>query len=258
MRSLLLSSALLVAACGASAPADAEAQQNIGGMTDEEFDARLRDSLMRNPEMILQAIEAYQARLQSEALDAARGNVGGLLPTLISAEFGHAVGASAEDAELVIIEFFDYNCGVCRNAMADVLQRGATDPKVRLVFQEYPVIAEHSRQASRMAIAAGKLGEQEYLSIHRALLQGGAQDDAAIDRALARAGFDIATVAATATEHADEIDQLIDRSMVMGRQIGSRGTPFFIVANPASGVFDVMDGYHPSSFGDLVASVAAS
>lgn len=259
MRSLLLSSAFLLAACGSSSqPASAEAQSQSGGMTDEEFDARLREALMRNPQVILEAVEAYQERLEANSLNAARDVVAGMLADLVSGEHGHAVGASADEAELVIVEFFDYNCGVCRSAMPSVLAYTEDDPKVRLVFQEYPVIAEHSRQASRIAVAAGKLGDDAYLNVHRALLQGGAPNDAAINSALARAGFDAEAIANAVAADGDDIDALIDRSMAMGRQIGSRGTPFFIVANPSSGMFDVMDGYHPEGFRQLVERVAGS
>lgn len=257
MRSLLLSSAILLTACGASVSADAEAQPSTN-LSDDEFDTRLREALMRNPEIILEALEAYQERMESEALGAARDSVAGMLPTLVSGESGHAIGASEADAELVIVEFFDYNCGVCRNAMADVLSRGEADPKVRIVFQEYPVIREQSRAASAASIAAGRSGQDAYLRAHRSLLQSGAANQAAIDSALSRAGFDASQIAETAAENAAEIDAFINKSVALGRQIGPRGTPFFVVANPKSGMFDIMDGYHPVSFGELVERVANS
>ncbi|GGY41506.1 DsbA family protein [Parvularcula lutaonensis] len=254
LRSALLFTAVLLSACGASAPSGAEAQTTQ--MSDEEFDRRLRESLMRNPEVILEAIEAYRASLEAEAALATRESVAGYLSELVRGEAGHAIGASADEADLVVVEFFDYHCGFCRSALGDVLALVEGDPGVRVVFQELPILREESRDAAEIALAAAKLDSDAYRKVHQALFQAsGVLDDKAIDNAIKRAGLRPSTVRKIAKEQADAIDATVDRSMEIAQAIGVQGTPFFIVANPDTGTFDVLEGFRSEEFAALVESV---
>ncbi|MEM7671519.1 MAG: hypothetical protein AAF317_20755, partial [Pseudomonadota bacterium] len=141
LRPALIAGTLLLAACGASSSGSASAQNDEALTADqEEFDRQLREALMRNPQFILDALEAYRAELENNAAEARLETVNEVLPQLVSAESGHAIGASAEDAELVIIEFFDYHCGFCRQALDDVMTRAEDGKNVRVVFQELPIL----------------------------------------------------------------------------------------------------------------------
>lgn len=254
LRPALLSSAILLAACGASAPSGAEAQS--AGITDEEFDRRLREALIRNPEVIIEAIEAYQANLEVEAAAATRQAVAGLMPQLISADAGHAIGASADNAELVLVEFFDYHCGYCRRAMDDVLALTAGDSSVRVVFQELPILREESRKAAEIAVAAARVDPEGYRKAHAALMEaGGLLDEAAIEKAIERAGLKPKEVAEAREAYSDAIEGTIERSIGMAQEIGIQGTPFFVAANLKTGSIEILEGYRPEDFSALLKSV---
>ncbi|NNU15034.1 thioredoxin domain-containing protein [Parvularcula sp. ZS-1/3] len=255
LRHALLSSVLLVAACGASAPTGAEAQ-SPSGMSDEEFDRRLREALMRNPELIIEAIEAYRTQLEEQAATASKESVVELLPNLVSAQSGHAIGASEEDASIIIVEFFDYHCGFCRTAMADVLALVEADPSVRVVFQELPILRDESRDAAAASVAAAKIDPDGYRKMHSALFQSsGVLDETAIERAAKRASLKPRALDKALEDHAEEIEATIDQSIDMARQIGIQGTPYFIVANPESGRFEILEGFRTEQFEAMVESV---
>lgn len=254
LRRALLLSVLLISACGASTPSGAEAQDDP--ISEEDFDRMLRDALLRNPAVILEAIEAYRSGLEQEAALATRQAVSELMPELASGEAGHAIGASAEDAELIVIEFFDYHCGFCRNAVEDVLALVESDPAVRVVFQELPILRDESRSAAATAIAASGMPGADYGRVHSALMKtGGILDEEALERALKRAGLKPAAVVEARQANAEAIDATIDRSVEMARTIGINGTPFFIVANTKTGAIDLLEGYRPETFARLIADV---
>ena len=43
------------------------------------------------------------------------------------------------DGDITVVEFFDYNCGYCKRGFADIAKLIKADPKVRVVFKEYPI-----------------------------------------------------------------------------------------------------------------------
>src|ERR1700694_6272858 len=56
------------------------------------------------------------------------------------------------DGDITIVEYFDYNCPYCRKIAPEVRQVVQDDGKVRLVLKEWPIPAEVSVIASRMAV----------------------------------------------------------------------------------------------------------
>ena len=79
----------------------------------------------------------------------------------------------ATEGRHTVVEFFDYNCGYCKRGPHRCHQAVESDPKVRLVFKELPILSKGSEEASRVAIAAGKQGK--YWDMHKAMLEAKGQ-----------------------------------------------------------------------------------
>ena len=100
--------------------------------------------------------------------------------------------------DVTMVEFFDYNCGFCRKALADKLELMKADPKLRLVLKEFPVLGEGSTQAAQVAVAVrmqDKTGGKKYLEFHQKMFASRGQIDKARALAVVREiGFDAARV----------------------------------------------------------------
>src|SRR3954469_25360261 len=98
--------------------------------------------------------------------------------------------------DVTMVEFFDYNCGYCKRAMADMMDLIKSDPKLRIVLKEFPVLGEGSTQAAQVAVALhmqDKTGGKKYLEFHQKLLGGRGQADKARAMAVAKeVGLDMA------------------------------------------------------------------
>jgi protein-disulfide isomerase len=71
-------------------------------------------------------------------------------------------------APVTIVEFFDYRCSHCiamEPVIANILR---SNPNVRVVFKDFPVLGEMSEIAARAALAANR--QHQYLVMNRALL----------------------------------------------------------------------------------------
>ena len=140
----------------------------------------------------------------------------------------HQVTLGDPKGDVTLVEFFDYNCGYCRRALADTLQLLKDDPRLKIVLKEYPVLGPGSAAAARVAIAARMQAASKYLDFHRALLRtpGPVNEAQAIDVAR-RLGFDMDRLARDMASA--EVVATIDESVKLGRALGVTGTPTYVV-----------------------------
>src|SRR5215216_3930554 len=143
-RSLFLAGALAAGgAAFAQAPFTADQRQAIGEV--------VRDYLLKNPE-VLQEVMVELERRQQDAQNAARtAALGQSRDALLNAPSDF--GAGNPSGDLTVVEFFDYNCGYCKRALADLQALIKADPKIRVVLKDFPVLGPDSVEASRAALA---------------------------------------------------------------------------------------------------------
>ncbi len=132
----------------------------------------------------------------------------------------------ATDAEVTIVEFFDYQCPYCRVVSEFLGEVQANDPRVRIVFKEWPIFGSSSELAARAALAAASQGQ--YLRFHETLMKTrGIPNEALIRNAASkivddpgRLLFELKSV---------EFDDLFRRNSLIAKQLGLIGTPSFVV-----------------------------
>src|SRR5207237_1017576 len=72
-------------------------------------------------------------------------------------------------------EFFDYNCPYCRQVAPAIEAVKAADPKLRVVYKEFPVLGPSSTFAAKAALAAHLQGK--YTPFHKGLMQSRGRAD---------------------------------------------------------------------------------
>ncbi len=81
------------------------------------------------------------------------------------------------DGDVTLVEFFDYNCGFCRQALADVMQLLDEDKDVRLILKEFPILSQGSVDAARIAVLVQRSGTVDYMDFHTQLFASRGQID---------------------------------------------------------------------------------
>ena len=178
----------------------------------------IRSYILENPEILPEAMAILQKRDTMKRLATA----GGALNT----PFTGAV-AGNPSGDVTIVEFTDYNCSYCRKSVADVQQLLASDPKIRVVYRELPILAATSRDAARWALAAAKQGKHK--AFHDAMFATGPANDASIRAAAQAAGLDMARAETDA--NAPDVAAEIDGNLNMMQQVGFNGTPTFVIGD---------------------------
>ena len=52
----------------------------------------------------------------------------------------HQVVLGNPQGTTTVVEFFDYNCGYCKKALPDMLTLLKSDPNIKFVLKEFPVL----------------------------------------------------------------------------------------------------------------------
>lgn len=212
--------ALFLAAGPAAAFTDAE-KKELGGI--------IREYLIQNPEVLQEAISVLESRqMVADATQRSKA-VAELKPLLLASPRGIVAGNPQGDVTLV--EFFDYNCGFCKRALAETIALVQADSRIRLVLKDFPVLTQGSVEAAQVAVAL-KMQVQgaKYLEFHTRLLGGRGQADRARALEVAREiGADMprlerdmgsAQVRATLAENAR-----------LAEQLRINGTPSYVVGD---------------------------
>lgn len=132
--------------------------------------------------------------------------------------------------DITLTEFFDYNCPHCRKMVPIMQQLIASDPKLRVVFREWPVFGEGSVFAARAALAS--LPQGKYWAMHSGLMtMRGRAEKASVLRVARAVGLDIAKL--EQDMQGEAVNAHIDRSMELADHMGLIGTPTLIAGDEA-------------------------
>ena len=191
-------------------------------ISDEKIKQLALEAILENPEIIMQAVGILKQR---DAEIAASG------ANTVRLELENDPGSpnlGNPEGDITVVEFFDYNCPYCRQAGKTVQELIGSDPNVRIIFQEWPVLGEGSMFAARAALASRAQGKYE--EFHWTLMNGeGRATEASILKVARDLGLDIVKLLADMESPAVEIH--LERSNDLARSLGFTGTPAFIVGD---------------------------
>jgi protein-disulfide isomerase len=137
--------------------------------------------------------------------------------------------AGGKDGDVTIIEFLDYNCPFCKKTAPELQDLLHADPRVRILYKEWPIFGAVSEYAARSALAANWQGK--FLVAHNALISAPQDLDetSQVDSILKDAGVDLKRLANDRKLHSADIDANLARSATEARSLGFRGTPGFLI-----------------------------
>lgn len=203
---------------GAAALALGAADKPVNTADRAEIEKIVREYILNHPEILPEAMRNLQARESAKAIDANRA--------AIETPFAGAWEGAA-DADVTIVEFFDYACGYCRAALPDVQRLLSEDKKLKIVYREMPVLGQESLDAARVSLVAAQMGK--YPAFHRALFGNGRPSAATISKAQQAAGMDAAAVRAALAK--PDIDAELRKGMELQQALNLEATPSWIVGD---------------------------
>lgn len=216
---------LISAMAGILATANPAQAAEFTSSQKEEIEQIIYDYFMENPETIFEATSRMREKAEKEKQYAFEKNFKENKDKIFN---GTDPFIGNPDGDVVVVEFFDYNCGYCRKAFDDVLKLSEKDKNLKVVFKELPILSETSREAARWALAAQKQGR--YFDFHKALMNGrSAPSEAVFIKIAEKLDLDVDQLKKDVKD--DAIEQHIDENLALSRSLGIQGTPAFIIGD---------------------------
>jgi protein-disulfide isomerase len=224
--SRLLASALLAfALCGAPPVASA---QNFSDTQRDDIQKIIRSYLVSHPEVLEEAINELNKRQAAAEAEKHEASITDNASKIFNSPRGVMLGN--KDGDVTFVEFFDYNCGYCKRAMADMLELMKTDSKLKVVLKEFPVLSAGSVEAAQVAVAVHMqdAGGKKYLDFHQRLLGGRGPADKARALAAAKdAGLDMTRLEKDLAS--PEVKATLDENFKLAEAMGMNGTPSYVI-----------------------------
>mgnify|MGYP001765767860 CR=1 FL=1 len=223
LRALLLGATL---AASAALPAGAQA---IAPAQKAEFEKLIREYLLRNPEVLQEALVELDRRQREAEMVARQSVLKDQAGPLYASKFNAVAGNPNGDVTLV--EFFDYNCGYCKRGLTDLQKLIREDNKLKVVLKDLPILSPASREAAAVALAVKTMVKPEqFWDYHTRLMaktgQIGKQQALEVATAI---GLDKAKVE-------DELNrtpvaEAFDETRKLADGLNMTGTPAYVLAD---------------------------
>lgn len=189
-------------------------------------DAAIEHYIRAHPEVIEQSLQAMEAKREAEQKErqkvALKTKQDELLHDPLSPVSGNLKG------EITVVEFYDYRCGFCKRAAPAVTELQKVDPRVRVVYKDFPILGEPSELAAKAALASQVQGKHQ--AFHEALLESHADmTKESILKIATKVGLDAKRLEVDMAN--PKWQATIHKNRALAHELGISGTPGFIVGN---------------------------
>ena len=134
-----------------------------------EIESIIKDYLLKNPEILRDAINVLEAR-EKAAESKARQEVVSDSSGLLYSGANQAVIGNP-NGKITLVEFFDYNCGYCKRALGDLARLMKQNPDLRVLLRDLPILSPGSAEAAKVANAVRlQFQGEKFWQFHQKLL----------------------------------------------------------------------------------------
>ncbi len=221
--------AVAVLALGLATPAVALDIDNMSDAEREVFREEVRNYLLENPEVIMEAVSVLEQRDAMAQEIADKELVASFSDDIFNDT--HSWSGGNPEGDITLVEFIDYKCSFCRRAVPDVEELISSDGNIRFVVKEFPILGEQSLIASRFAISTLQTaGDDAYKAVHDALLAfEGDFTERALTRLADALGLDGGAI--VDNMNSPDVDDVIAANHNLARALQINGTPTFVMEN---------------------------
>ncbi|MGV3650441.1 MAG: DsbA family protein [Devosia sp.] len=184
--------------------------------------------LMSDPRVLQRLSSALDTELRTEQREASRVALASAQEQIYSDPANIVLGNPEGDVTLV--ELFDYNCSFCRNALPDLAELLESDPGLKVVLKEFPILSRESVEAARVALVVAGKDDIDYWAFHEALFTSRGQVSGQTALAAAQQ-LGLSPVSVELDMQSQPVTDALTRTVALARQLNITGTPTYILGD---------------------------
>lgn len=219
-------SAVVAAVVSVAAHFGFEYQGKLTGQASVSTEAEVKSVVQRvidqEPKLIVDSVDKYFMAMKN------KGSGDAKMEVVHYKDDGKSPTAGNPQGDVTIVDFFDYSCGYCQKMVADKLRVISEDKQIKYVFKDFPILGQPSVEAAKAATAVFFIAPEKYFDFHKGLMESNAPRSQELFDSIAK---DIGIEPAKLQERMKQPDvaELINKNLELGRSLGIRGTPAFII-----------------------------
>ena len=193
----------------------------------EELYGLIKNYILDNPEIIIEAIEIFQKKQSFNAIKKEKEIINSFSSELYNDPNSYFFGN--ENSELNIVEFIDYNCGYCKKNHEVMMNIINANNDIKYIIKELPILGESSLLASKFAIIIYLIdGPKIYKKFYDKLMRHNSQLNFEILNKIAKkVGSSIKNFNSQLNE--DKVNNVILKNLTLADKLSIDGTPTFII-----------------------------
>lgn len=194
-----------------------------------ELNLLIKEYILTNPEIIIEAIEIYQKKQNFKLIDKEKKLIKSLRSEILDDKNSYQYGDKT--SKTTIVEFIDYNCGYCKRNHNIIMKFLKKNDDVRYIVKELPILGERSILASKFAILIYlKDGPEVYQKFYNFLMTHNNQLNFQILKSYAsKAGSKIKDF--DNQINIKKVNSVIAANLLLAEKLSINGTPTFIIGN---------------------------
>ncbi len=186
----------------------------------------IREALKQDPSILRDAVAAMQAEDDAKAAQTASLAIAKYQAEILATAPGMVAGNPK--GTVTVVEFYDTRCPYCRKMVPEIDALLQSNPKVKWIYKDFPVLGANSTMEAKALLAADRQGG--YLKLQALFLkQGGTETEDNIAMLAASVGLDGKKLLVDMNDPA--ITAAINANLQLGSNLTISGTPAFVVGD---------------------------
>lgn len=190
-----------------------------------KIESIIKEVIKEQPELIIEAIQEFQNKAMKEAASLAKAAISEKRSEI--EDTVHSPFISGQNADIIIVEFFDYFCSYCKKADQTIQKLIANDHKIKVIYKELPILGDKSRLAAEFAIAIHLIEPQQYIKAHEELMILETADEEKLETIAQK--LNISYIQIKELMKSNQVKDELEKVQILAKQIGISGTPAFVV-----------------------------
>lgn len=196
-------------------------------MTRTQVESIVHNYLAANPEILIEMQTALETQQEERQRVSQVDTIRGAKQEIFNASYDGIIGNP--EGTVTIVEFFDYNCGFCKRALSDMETVVQSNPDLRFVLKEFPILGPDSQRAHVVSMAFRNLAPEKYGDFHRELMNGSRAGEATAIAVATRHGVDEAALRREMEN--PQIAQAFAQTYELASRLAITGTPSYVVGD---------------------------
>ncbi|MFK8040273.1 MAG: DsbA family protein [Rickettsiaceae bacterium] len=197
----------------------------INGVTKDQIEKIVHNYIAKHPDVILESIDLLEKQFKQDMLVHMNEYLDTNKDTIEDVTNYPFMGNA--DGKVIIVYFYDYNCGYCKKSDQVLKQLVENDANIKIIFKPLPLLGALSQYMARIDLAVYALEPEKFIKIHDDLMKLSDANQANIDSVLNANEINLEKIQNLI--NSDHISQLIDQDREIAMKLDIKRIPSYII-----------------------------